>query len=69
MVASPFYAVFDLIGEVAKGAHGDRFFRGVLRVTIALGFMRNYHLSVGLSAKSTRLKEGLAIPHTLLVNI
>ena len=69
MVASPFNAVFNLIGEVAKGAHGDRFLRGVLRVSIALGLVRNYHLSVGLGAKGTRLKERLAVPHTLLVNI
>lgn len=44
LVASPFDTVLDLVGEISQGAHWDGFLRGVLGVTVALGFMRNYHL-------------------------
>jgi len=51
--------MLDLVGEVTKGAHGDRLLRGVLRVTVALGLVRHDHLSVSLGAEGTRLKKGL----------
>lgn len=44
LVSAPFNAMLNLVGEVAECAHGNRLFRRVLRVAVALGLVRDYHL-------------------------
>lgn len=61
--------MFDLVGEVAKGAHRDRLLGRVLRVTVALRLVRDDHLSVGLGAESTGLEERLLVPDALHVDV
>lgn len=43
-VSSPLDTMFDLVGEVSQGAHRDGFFRRILRISIALSFVRDNHL-------------------------
>jgi hypothetical protein len=43
-VTSPFDTVLNLAGEVTKGAHRYGLLRRVLRVSVALSLVRDYHL-------------------------
>jgi hypothetical protein len=69
LLASPFDAMFDLIGEISQSTHRDGIFWRVLRVAIALSLMRNNHLGVCLCSKGSRFKKRLFVPDTLAINI
>ena len=69
LVSAPFDAVLNLIWEVSKSAHWDGFFWWILGVTVALSYVRNDHLRVGLGTKSSRLKERLLVPYASCVNV
>ena len=56
LVPAPLNAMLNLVGEVAESAHGDGLLWRVLRVTIAECLMRDNHLRIGFSAKSTGFK-------------
>ena len=44
LVAPPFNAVLNLVGEITQGAHWDGFLRWILGVSIALGLVWDNHL-------------------------
>jgi hypothetical protein len=68
-ITSPFDTVLNLAGEVTKGTHRDSLLRRVLRVSVALSLVRDYHLWVCLGAKSARLEERLGIPDAAGVDV
>jgi hypothetical protein len=68
-VSAPFNAMFNLVGEVSEGAHGDGLLRGILGISIALGLVGNHHLGVGFGAEGSRFKERFLVPDALGVNI
>jgi hypothetical protein len=43
-VSAPLDTMLNLVGEVSQCAHWDSFFRGILRVTVALGLVWDNHL-------------------------
>lgn len=69
LVSAPFDAVLNLIWEVSKSAHWDGFFWWILRITVALSYVRNDHLRVGLGTKSSRFKERLLEPNAFCVDV
>ena len=69
LIATPLNAMLDLVREIAKGAHRDRFFWRILRVAIALCLVGNNHLRVGLGAERARLKQRLFVPEAAGVNV
>jgi hypothetical protein len=60
--------MLNQIGEAFNSAHGIGFLWRILRITVALSHVRDYHLRVGLSAKCARLKERLLVPNATLIN-
>jgi hypothetical protein len=69
LVSAPFNAVLNLIWEVSKSAHWDSLFWWILGVTVALGYVRDDHLRVGLGTKSSGLKERLLVPNASCVDV
>jgi hypothetical protein len=69
LVATPLNAMLNQVGEVSHGAHRDGIFWRVLNFVIAESLVRDDHLRVGFSSKSTGLKEGDFVPNTSLINV
>lgn len=68
-VASPLDTVFNLVREVAHGAHGDRFFWRVLDVSVTERLVWNDHLRVGLGSEGSRFKEWFLKPYAFAINV
>ena len=69
MITSPLNAVLDLIREISERAHWDGFSRGILRVSVAHGLVRNNHLLVSLGSDCTRLEQWFLKPDALTINV
>ena len=69
LVAAPLDTVLNLVREVAERAHRDGLLRRILRIAVSLSLVRNDHLGVGLSAKSTGFEKRLLVPDALAINV
>lgn len=61
--------MFDLIWEVSEGAHWNGFFRRVLRISVALSFVRYHHLRICFGSQSARFQERFLVPNASLVDV
>jgi len=61
--------VFNQVGEVSHGAHGDSIFWRVLDLMVAQSLMGDDHLRVGFCSESSRFKKGDLIPDASFVHV